>query len=257
MSIRVVLIDDVGEYRRLVRIALTSRGGFEIVGEAGDGETAEQVVSATRPDVAVVDLGLPDLSGRAVISRVRAASPESGVVVFTGTQRQDTLGVSPFVDGYVLKGDDLEMLIDVLTHVAVTAADRSPASLSLPRDPRSAAAARRFVREQCRDSGEELVACAELVVTELVTNAVTHATSACDVRLFRAPRRLRIEVLDHGSGSPDVRTAGDADEGGRGLLLVSALSGAWGVEPTSASGKRVWAELVAASVDHPLSAHCR
>ncbi len=75
MPIRVVLVDDVGEYRHLIRTALRVRGGFEVVGEAADGSSAVDVVSAARPDVIVLDLGLPNLPGREVITRIRSASP--------------------------------------------------------------------------------------------------------------------------------------------------------------------------------------
>ncbi|HYO40835.1 MAG TPA: response regulator, partial [Nocardioidaceae bacterium] len=67
MTVRVVLVDDIEEYRRVVRIALRVRSGFEVVGEAADGASAVQVVAETRPDVIVLDLGLPDLSGRELI----------------------------------------------------------------------------------------------------------------------------------------------------------------------------------------------
>ncbi|MDP9436466.1 MAG: ATP-binding protein [Actinomycetota bacterium] len=248
MAIRVVLIDDVGEYRRLVRLALRMHGGFEVVGEAADGTTAAKLVGMTRPDVVVLDLGLPDLPGREVVTRVRAACPESAVVVFTGTYLDDSLGVSPFVESYVLKDTDLDVLAKLLAEVGSTPEERTPAVLRLSQDHRSAAQARRFVQDQCAGLAPDFVDAAMLVVTELVTNAVTHADSDCEVRLYRAPGRVRVEVDDGGSGSPDVQAAQDRDEHGRGLMLVSALSAAWGVAPLTGGAKKVWADLL---VDGP------
>ncbi len=249
MPIRVVLVDDVDDYRRLVRTALRVRGGFEVVGEAADGSSAVDVVAAARPDVIVLDLGLPDLPGREVIKRIRSASPESGVVVFTGTYLEDKLGVGPFVEAYVLKDVDIELLVQVLADVGSQSPERTPVVLDLPCEALSSGMARLLVRDHCAEWGlGDLVESAELVVTELVTNAVTHARTECQVRVMRSGTRLRVEVVDWGGGSPDMRAAGSDDEQGRGMLLVSMLSGAWGVDSPPGGGKRVWADLVTTPV---------
>ena len=71
MTIRVLLVDDVVDVRRLLRTALRFRGGFEVVGEASDGGEAVQLAESLRPDLVVLDLGLPDIAGREVLSRIR------------------------------------------------------------------------------------------------------------------------------------------------------------------------------------------
>ena len=246
--ISVVLVDDVAEYRQLVALRLRLHGDFSVVGEASDGTTAVEVVGRTRPDVVVMDLGLPDLPGHEVLSRLRLASPQSGVVVFTGTYVEDSLGVRPLVEGYVTKSADLDLLVKLLAEIGSETPLRAPATVELACDRRSPAQARRFVREHCAWAAEEIVDAAELVVTELVTNAVVHAQTSCELRLFRADERLRIEVDDRGNGSPDVRVAGARDENGRGLVLVSAMSSAWGVVSLPSGEKRVWAEIVSEGV---------
>ncbi|MDT3399966.1 ATP-binding protein [Streptomyces sp. B1866] len=88
---------------------------------------------------------------------------------------------------------------------------------------------------------------AELVVSELFTNAVCHTSSeeiGCYLQLRGT--RLRLAVSDQGcAGSePRARRAGADQEGGRGLALVDALSHAWGVRPdTDGPGRVVWARL--------------
>lgn len=92
--------------------------------------------------------------------------------------------------------------------------------------------------ERVRDSGE-------VVVSELLTNAVVHARrESVRVTATRVSAdRIRIAVVDLSKELPMPRAAGDDDEGGRGLKLVAAMSrGQWGVDPL-ARGKRVWAEL--------------
>ncbi|KUJ66638.1 hypothetical protein ACZ90_34680 [Streptomyces albus subsp. albus] len=88
---------------------------------------------------------------------------------------------------------------------------------------------------------------AELVVSELFTNAVRHTSSdevRCELRVYGG--RLRLEVADQGCArtEPRARTVGADQEGGRGLMLVEALSTSWGVRANpSGPGRVVWAYL--------------
>jgi anti-sigma regulatory factor (Ser/Thr protein kinase) len=94
--------------------------------------------------------------------------------------------------------------------------------------------------------GRDACDAAVLIVSELVTNAVVHTASARVVcELSRLGRRLRIAVQDQGHqpGGPRLRCSSD-DEHGRGLLLVDAMSSAWGSHDAGdSSGRIVWAEL--------------
>ncbi|MFI1481811.1 SpoIIE family protein phosphatase [Streptomyces sp. NPDC020747] len=80
----------------------------------------------------------------------------------------------------------------------------------------------------------------ELVVSELVTNAIRHAAPPIQLRLIH-DRTLICEVSDASSTAPHMRRARTYDEGGRGLLLVAQLTQRWGTRPTS-TGKTIWAE---------------
>jgi CheY-like chemotaxis protein/anti-sigma regulatory factor (Ser/Thr protein kinase) len=241
VPIRVALVDDVADVRRLVRIALKLRGGFDVVAEADDGRSAIEVVVAERPDVVVLDLGLPDLAGSEVVSRIRDGAPDTKIVVFTGID----LGPGELgdrVDAVVRKDEDVLFLVDLLD--VVSSGDGQLASTSLAADTASPGEARRFVERTLEDwSASSVLDAALLVVSELVTNAVVHAASASVLRLGRTPTSVRIEVSDNGTGSPEPHVATDDLESGRGLLLVAAVSAAWGVESTVGGGKRVWAEL--------------
>jgi len=241
VSIRTLLVDDVVEVRRLVRTALRLRGGFELVGEAGSGAEAVRLAGSLQPDVVVLDLGLPDLAGQEVLSSIRALSPTSKVVVFSGSEdERDAFG--RHVDGYVLKDSKVDYLIDLLQSVGQRAGRQS--AIDLPRALTSAADARRFVSRTVQEW--ELAALlddAVLVASELATNAVTHAKSTCQIRLSLHPTSLRIDVVDTGAGTPEPQPESATEEHGRGLVLIDAVATAWGLEQIPGDGKVVWAEL--------------
>lgn len=242
VPIRVLLVDDVVEVRRLVRTSLRFRGGFEVVGEAADGAEAVLLTSRLRPDVVVLDLGLPDLAGREVLSQIRESTPDAKVVIFSGFETEDRAWFDQNAAGFVLKDSDLGYLIELLESV-VRVTDEE-AVLDLPDDLSSVATARRFVRQKLVEWGhEDCLDDAMLVVSELAANALTHAESSYRVRLAAAGPALRIEVEDDGTGTPEPQPLTETEESGRGLHLVGALAASWGMEAGESGGKRVWAEL--------------
>lgn len=237
-----VIVDDVQELRAVLRQALRLRGGFEVVGECANGAEAIAAARSHQPDIVVLDLGLRDLAGHEVLTGLRGAAPDARIVVYTGSHMADLPALAGSVDAFFEKSQDIAYLVDLLADMGGRAG--RTAMLRLDRDAADIALARRFVTGRCVAWGfPGLAAEAELVATELVTNAMLHARTGCEVRLGLAGSALRIEVVDFGGGVPDLRAAGARDGGGRGLLLVSVLSAAWGAETTAEGGKRVWAEL--------------
>ncbi|MGW1410973.1 ATP-binding protein [Streptomyces sp. NPDC002403] len=101
-------------------------------------------------------------------------------------------------------------------------------------------ALRDFLRHRWQDEPAEV---AELLLSELVTNALIHTGHGAVVTASVAPAGLRVEVRDFVSGLP-LSYVPDADDGthGRGLFLVRSLADAWGVD-AHAPGKVVWFEL--------------
>jgi anti-sigma regulatory factor (Ser/Thr protein kinase) len=94
--------------------------------------------------------------------------------------------------------------------------------------------------------GQEAVDAAVLIVSELVTNAVVHGGGGVvSCALLLGCGSLCIEVTDQGTGraEPAVRAPADDDVSGRGLLMVSTLSKAWGVTPAIPWGRTVWATV--------------
>lgn len=82
--IRVLVVDDVPDIRRLVRLALTRAGGFDVVGEAGDGAVAIVEASRLRPDIVLLDLSMPVMDGLEALPNILASAPGSKVLVLSG-----------------------------------------------------------------------------------------------------------------------------------------------------------------------------
>jgi serine phosphatase RsbU (regulator of sigma subunit) len=110
--------------------------------------------------------------------------------------------------------------------------------------PDAVPAARRFVTETLQELSTPpgVVADAQLLVTELVGNALLHAAPPLLVRVLASPSHVRIEVEDGSRAAPLPSRPGPDSMTGRGLSLVTALARRWGVQ-TIANGKLVWAEL--------------
>ncbi|GGY03248.1 ATP-binding protein [Streptomyces minutiscleroticus] len=111
-------------------------------------------------------------------------------------------------------------------------------------DLRAVPEVRRALREMLRQWGRPGRAeIAELLTSELVTNALVHTDQDAVVTATVGPRSLRVEVRDFVARRPRLRVPG-ANDGthGRGLILVQSLADAWGVRP-HAVGKAVWFEL--------------
>ncbi|MFF5158402.1 ATP-binding protein [Streptomyces sp. NPDC000348] len=113
---------------------------------------------------------------------------------------------------------------------------------SLPWSPTACSSARTVIRDVLRRWGlEDLVPTAELLVSELVSNALRHASGPLRLTLERVSG-LRCLVSDGTADLPRPADAGPEEECGRGLALVDMLAARWGCE-TGPEGKSVWFEL--------------
>ncbi|AKL64238.1 SpoIIE family protein phosphatase [Streptomyces goshikiensis] len=135
-------------------------------------------------------------------------------------------------------GDDIALLV-ARAHALPSA---WIATWDLPADPALVSDIRAAAMRQLTDWDlEEIAFATELLLSELVTNAVRYGGEPIQVRLIH-DRSLICEVYDGSSTSPRLRQAASTDEGGRGLFLVAQLAQAWGTRYT-ADGKVIWAEF--------------
>ncbi|WP_405468253.1 SpoIIE family protein phosphatase [Streptomyces canus] len=133
--------------------------------------------------------------------------------------------------------DDVALIV---ARTQALAADRI-AEWQVPADPAAVSDVRAAVsRQLARWDLDELAFTTELILSELVTNAIRYGGDPIHVRVLY-DRTLICEVFDSSSTSPHLRYAAMTDEGGRGLFLVAQLSDRWGTRYTPA-GKVIWAE---------------
>ena len=122
---------------------------------------------------------------------------------------------------------------------------RRSARTELVSSEESPSTARRFVAHTLNDWDARFDHDNALLLTsELVTNAVLHAPGAIVLHVELVQNRLRVAVTDHGPGRPVVHALDDLTRpSGRGMVIVDAVSTAWGVDALPGGAKSVWFEL--------------
>jgi DNA-binding NarL/FixJ family response regulator len=120
-TLRILLADDHELVRRGIRGLLRSRRGWRVIGEAANGREAVEKANKLKPDVAVVDVSMPELDGLQVTRQIRDASPNTEVVILTMHESDQmvrrVLGVGAL--GYVLKSDLAANLVKAVIAVSV------------------------------------------------------------------------------------------------------------------------------------------
>ena len=106
--------------------------------------------------------------------------------------------------------------------------------------PRSVKQARRFVAARLNGHDPQLVEQATLMVSELVTNSIRHASGPVAITLDVTADRLRCDVSDPGPGTPTVRSPAPGENSGRGLRIIAELADEWGLTSNAESGNNVW-----------------
>jgi DNA-binding NarL/FixJ family response regulator len=247
---RVVVADDNADVREILTIALERTGRFEVVAAVEDGAAAEEAAGRLAPDLVLLDLAMPGLGGLDALPLVRAAAPAARVVVVSGfpSDRLGSVVRERGAVGYVQKGLSPRRIVEEVIAVAgvLDAVEEVLARRERTLDPDvgSSAAARRFMEEtlsrwECAD----VLDVVNLLVSELVTNAVVHGGSEAEVSVLLTPSALRVEVGDHDEFVPSPKGADDDwATSGRGLALVEAMAKAWGIERVP-GGKVIWFEV--------------
>ncbi|HXN24619.1 MAG TPA: response regulator transcription factor [Candidatus Dormibacteraeota bacterium] len=119
-KLRILIADDHGLVRRGARAILDSRHGWRVVGEAANGREAVQKAIELKPDVAVVDIGMPELDGVEVVRQIREAVPDTKVLVLTMHESDQMVqrALDAGAHGYILKSDLTDCLAKAVKAIA-------------------------------------------------------------------------------------------------------------------------------------------
>ena len=117
--ITVVLVDDESLIRAALAQALQAAGGLSFAGEAASGEAAIELVVDLRPDVVLMDVRLPEMSGVEVISQLGLLAPASRVLVLTRSEENRVVeAIVAGARGYILKSSPPETIIQAVRDTA-------------------------------------------------------------------------------------------------------------------------------------------
>ena len=128
MKIRVVLADDHPIYRDGLARSMADAGDLEIVGQAGDGEQAVEMVARERPDVVLLDISMPKGGGIGALTRIMALDAPPRVAMLTASEADDDLmqAIKLGAMGYILKGVGASELVDLVRDLAAGRSYVSP-----------------------------------------------------------------------------------------------------------------------------------
>jgi DNA-binding NarL/FixJ family response regulator len=119
-AIRVLVVDDQELFRRGLTMLLSVESDIQIVGEAGDGATAAALAASTSPDIVLMDVRMPKLSGIEAITAVRNAAPDARIVMLTVSDEEGDLyeAIKGGASGYLLKDASTDEVAQAVRVVA-------------------------------------------------------------------------------------------------------------------------------------------
>ncbi|MFL6206957.1 MAG: response regulator [Acidimicrobiales bacterium] len=241
---RTLIVDDDADHRDVLRTVL-ERGRLGPVTEAVDGPSGLAAAAESRPELVILDIAMPGPSGLDILPELVEIVPDARVVILSNFPRRlhgeeaRRLGALGYVEKRVPARHLLEQ---ILVAAAITETALEVVTADLPADPASVRSARELLREALGDDGDGLLFSIELLTSEVVTNALRHASSAPRIEAHLGPDTVRVAVYDEDPALPAHREPDLGRPGGRGLHLLDRIASRWGAEPSGA-GKVVWFEI--------------
>jgi len=124
---KLLVVDDVPLFRAGLTSALRG-AGYDVVGEAGDGDTAIALAETEQPDLVLLDVLMPGESGIDAMQKIHAVAPNAAIVLLTGSESEEDLveGIKGGARGYIVKDMPFDHLVHAIDNVAAGGAAISP-----------------------------------------------------------------------------------------------------------------------------------
>lgn len=209
--IRIVIVDDHPLFRQGLRQVIQADSRFDLLAEADHGEAAKRLVLEHQPDLAVLDVNLPDMTGLEVAESLRGAAVSTRFVVLTMLKDEQAFNraMNLGIEGYVLKENAGGEIVNCLVAVAAGNAYVSPSltSFLLRRRGRAAAlathrpglsdltTAERRILKRIADKKTSREIAAELSVSPRTVE--THRTNICTKLSLRGSNTLLQFALEN------------------------------------------------------------
>ena len=118
-NIKVLIVDDYAPWLHFITIALAIKPEIDIVGDAQDGLTAIQKATELKPDLVILDIGLPDMSGIQVAQRILEVAPKTRILFLTENTSRDIVrdALLTGAQGYVVKAFAAKELVPAVEAV--------------------------------------------------------------------------------------------------------------------------------------------
>lgn len=128
-SLKVLLVEDHKMVRLGLSLVFEHCGEIELAGEAEDGKTGVEMALSLKPDVVLMDIGLPEMDGIQATSIIKKTNPDIKVLIFTSRESDDDVfdSLSAGADGYIMKGANEEQMVNAIKAVAEGTAWLDPA----------------------------------------------------------------------------------------------------------------------------------
>lgn len=210
MAIRVLIVDDHAVVRQGLRLLLDAQAGIEVVGEAADGAMAVQLARSLKPDVVLMDLIMPGMSGIEATRQVLGLADAPAVLVLTSSLEDRLIkdALQAGATGYILKTSRAAEMLDALERVARGLSVLDPAVTQIVmqqvrgEDPLDALTAREREVFDLLARGQNNAEIAEhLNVSEATVR--THIASVLDKLTLRDRTQVMIYALKRGFVRPD------------------------------------------------------
>jgi len=190
MRVKVVIVDDHEIVRRGLRSILASDARFEVVGEAATGEEALELISRTRPDVALVDIRMPGMSGVELCRRLAKRAPETAVIILTSYLENELVYecIRAGARGYILKDvESLDLKKNILAVV------QGEAVL----DPKATAIVMECIRKDEEPEGLKALSLQEMEILRLISQGLTNKEIAAKLFLSEHTIKGYVQAILH------------------------------------------------------------